>query len=56
MFKQHGDFGAMEVQISKKHVKSKADCIGGGWYTRAYLESQAKWTKRLNWRYMDNIF
>jgi hypothetical protein len=41
MFKEHGDFANLEVQISKKNIRSDKQNKAGGWYTRTYLEKQA---------------
>lgn len=45
MLKEHGNFQQLEIQIAKKHVKSNKKLLGGGWYTKQYLEQQAYWTK-----------
>ena len=47
MFREHGSFGQLEVQVSKKSLKADRMKVDGGWYTRAYLENVAGWTKRL---------
>ena len=47
MFREHGSFGQLEVQVSKKSLKADRKKVDGGWYTRAYLENVAGWTKRL---------
>ena len=45
MLKENGDFGTMEIMISKKSIKSDKKTQQGGWYSKAYLEKTAGWTK-----------
>lgn len=45
MLKEHGDFGTLEVQIAKKHVKSDKKKQLGGWYSKGFLEKTAHWNK-----------
>ena len=45
LLKEHGDFGALEIQIAKKSIKSDKNTHSGGWYTKAYLEKHEHWTK-----------
>lgn len=45
MFKEHGSFAELEVQIKKKHLKSKETAKSGGRYTKHYLLTKEGWTK-----------
>ena len=45
MFKAHGSFETLEIQISKRSLKSLEKEKSGGWYTKQYLESKEGWTK-----------
>ena len=45
LLKQHGDFGALEVQVKKIHRSMFEKQKAGGWFTRNYLATQAHWTK-----------
>ncbi|CAE7455056.1 unnamed protein product, partial [Symbiodinium necroappetens] len=47
LFNQHGSFSAMEVQVKKWSKSVLGKTRAGGWYTRAYLGTQAGWTKKM---------
>ena len=49
MFREHGDFASMEVQIRKKHLKTKSETSGGAWFTEHRLKTEKQWTKMLAW-------
>ncbi len=37
----------MEVQIRKKHVKTKSETSGGAWFTAERLKTEKQWSKML---------
>ena len=45
MLAKHGDFKTVEVSLKKWSQKTRRLQKEGGWYSKAYLESEAKWTK-----------
>lgn len=45
MFKQHGNFETLELQIRKRFTKSVEKAKSGGWYTKQYLEAKEGWSK-----------
>lgn len=45
LFKENGSFESMEIVVSKKHKKINKTALGGGWYSRHYLEKHALWSK-----------
>jgi len=47
MFREHGSFSSMEVQIRKKHVKTMSETAGGAWFTEQRLKTEKQWTKIL---------
>lgn len=47
MFREHGSFSSMEVQIRKKHVKTMSETAGGAWFTEHRLKTEKQWTKIL---------
>ena len=49
MFKQHGSFETLEVQVRKRSTKSFEKGKSGGWYTKQHLESKEGWTKYLSY-------
>ena len=49
MFKQHGSFETLEVQIRKRSIKSFEKGKAGGWFTKQHLESKEGWTKYLSY-------
>ena len=44
MFRDHGDFESMEVQIRKKSIKTKNETAGGAWVTELFLKKEG-WSK-----------
>ena len=56
MFREHGSFEAMEVQIKKKHVKTKNENAGGGWYSELFLKTHENWTKTMPQLYINLLF
>ena len=45
MFKENGSFEAMEICIRKKHIKSRNQSTGGGWYSEQFLKTEKGWSK-----------
>jgi hypothetical protein len=45
MFKENGSFEAMEISIRKKHIKSRNQSTGGGWYSEQFLKTEKGWSK-----------
>ena len=45
MLETHGDFKTVETVLKKWRIKMKKLIKSGGWYSKVYLEHEAKWTK-----------
>lgn len=45
MFKEHGSFEELEIQVKKKLLKSREKLKSGGWYTKHALEFKEGWSK-----------
>lgn len=45
MFREHGSFETMEIQIKKKSVKTKNQNAEGGWFTELTLKQEKGWSK-----------
>ena len=45
LLQQHGSFGSVEMVLKRWKLKMKKLKKCGGWYTKIYLEHEAKWTK-----------
>ena len=45
MLQKLGDFKAIEMALKRWKLKMKRLIKSGGWYTKVYLEHEAKWTK-----------
>ena len=41
----HGSFSTVETHLKRWRLKMKRLRKLGGWYTKIYLENEAKWTK-----------
>ena len=45
LLQEHGNFGAIEVILKKRFVKSRESEKEGGWYSKTYLTTKEGWTK-----------
>ncbi|CAL1168530.1 unnamed protein product [Cladocopium goreaui] len=57
LFRAHGSFETLEVQVRKKFTKAIEKAKSGGWFTKQYLESKEHWSmvaKAVQWAKASN--
>eukprot|EP00435_Cladocopium_sp_Y103_P068251 s243_g31.t1 len=57
LFRAHGNFETLEVQVRKKFTKAVEKAKSGGWFTKQYLESKEHWSmvaKAVQWAKASN--